>query len=135
MFCLQKLESFTVQKQLLQMFSSSVLSSVLTFGLSSWGENISRGDKGAIGKTIKKAGGVVRRTQDSLDTLLDGRMTNKLNNVPHPLRGSRVGRTIIQRIKREAESTEGQNRKIHATSFVPWAVILYKKERNIRLAD
>ena len=66
---LRKLRSCNVRQELLQMFYSSVLSSVLTFGLLSWGGNISRRDVETLDKIIKKASGVVGRTQDNLDTL------------------------------------------------------------------
>ena len=39
---------------------------------------MSRRDKGVIDKTIRKPEGVVGRTPDSFDTLLDGQMTHEL---------------------------------------------------------
>ena len=63
LFCLRKLRSFQARHELLQMFYSSCLSSVLTFCLSSWGGNISKQDKGAMDKIITKASAVVVRGQ------------------------------------------------------------------------
>ena len=45
LFCLRKLKSFDVKKDLLQLFYSSVLSSVLTFGLLACGGNACKRDK------------------------------------------------------------------------------------------
>ena len=90
LFCLRKLKSFNIRQELLQMFYSSVVSSVLTSGLLSWGGNICRRDRETLDKVIRKASGVVGRVQDNLDILHDRRMTQKLNDIlddaTHPLR-------------------------------------------------
>ena len=90
LFCLRKLKSFHLRHELLQIFYSSSLSSVLTFGLSSWGGNICKHDGGALDKIIRKASAVVGRTQDAFDALYDRRMTNRLMDIlddpTHPLR-------------------------------------------------
>ncbi len=126
LFCLRRLRSFDVNQQLLQMFYSTVLSSVLTFGLSSWGGNISRRDREAIDKIIKKAGGVVGRTQDGFDILYHRRTTNKLNSImsdaSHPMRKEFDGR-IIQRSGRMRVPRARTAR--YANSFVPRAVGLF----------
>ena len=58
----------TSNRSCCKMFYSIVYRySVLTSGLSSWGGNIGRWDKGAIDKIIRKPEGVVGRTQDSFD--------------------------------------------------------------------
>ena len=67
------------------MFYSSVLSSILTFGLLAWGGNVCKRDKEVLDKIIRKASGVVGRTQDNLDTLYDRRVTNKLNDILHDI--------------------------------------------------
>jgi hypothetical protein len=58
MYCLRKLRSFNVQQELLQMFYSSVVCSIMTFGLVCWGGGATRQDKNRLDKQIKKAGGV-----------------------------------------------------------------------------
>ena len=68
-FCLRKLNSLAVDQQVLQLFYSSALSSVLAFGLSSWGGNIRKRDYGTLDRIIKKSSSVVGRTQDGLDIL------------------------------------------------------------------
>ena len=40
MFCLRKIRSFNVSKNLLQFFYSSIVSSTMTFGLVCWGGNL-----------------------------------------------------------------------------------------------
>lgn len=90
LYCLRKLSSFNVSKHILQMFYSSVINSVMTFGLTSWGGNLSKNDSGRIDKTIKRAGKVIGKAQDSLDTLYRHRVEQKLTHITkdstHPLR-------------------------------------------------
>ena len=85
-----EIEIFQCEQKLLQMFYSSVLSSILTFGLLAWGGNACKWDEEVLDKIIRKASGVVGRTQDNLDTLYDRQVTNKLNDIlhdiTHPLR-------------------------------------------------
>ena len=81
LFCLHKLNSFAVDQQILQLFHSSALSSVLAFGVSSWGGNICRRDNGTLNKIIKKSSSVVGRTQDGLDILYDRGVTKKLKDI------------------------------------------------------
>ena len=57
------------------------LSSVLTFGLSSWGGNTCKHDRGTLGKIISEARAVVGRTQNAFDALYDRRVTNKLMDI------------------------------------------------------
>ena len=52
MYCLRKLKSFNVNQQLLQMFYTSMITSVLTFGVSCWGGNIGKHDQNRINKII-----------------------------------------------------------------------------------
>ena len=79
-----------MKQKLFQLLYSSVLSSVLTFGLLAWGGNACKRDKEVPDKIIRKASGVVGRTRDNLDTLYDRPVTNKLNDIlhdiTHPLR-------------------------------------------------
>ena len=81
LFCLRTLKSFAVYQQVLQLFYSSVLSSVLAFGLSCWGGNICKRDNGTLDKIIKKSGSVAERTQDGLDILYDRWVTKKLKDI------------------------------------------------------
>ena len=110
LFCLRKLKSFHLRPELLQIFDSSSLSSVLTFDLSSWGGNTCKHDRRALDKIIKKASAVVGRTQDAFDALYDRRVTNKLMDIlddpTHPLR--QCDKRLIQRSGR-MRVPEGQN--------------------------
>ena len=69
MYCLRKLKSFDVNKNLLQNFYTSVLSSVLTFGIPCWGSSISNQGKDKLNKLIKKAGGIIGCGQNDIDML------------------------------------------------------------------
>jgi len=90
MYCLRKLRSFNVNTKLLEMFYSSILSSVLSFGISVWGGNITKKDTGKLDTFIRRAGKVVGEVQDDIDTLLrketDRKTRQILDDETHPLR-------------------------------------------------
>ena len=79
---------FCETSTLLQVFHSSGLSSLSTFGLSSWGGNAGKQEKEVLDKIIRKANGLVSRTQDTFDTLYGKRATNKLNDIQDDARHS-----------------------------------------------
>ena len=89
MYYLRKLRSFDVQQDLLQMFYTSIVRSIMTFGLTCWGGNVTKQDRNRLDKQIKKAGGVVGRQQDDLETLYRRLVTKKptaiLTDDTHPL--------------------------------------------------
>ena len=49
-FFLKKLKSFHVNESILKMFYQALIQSVITFGISCWGGNITEGDKQKINK-------------------------------------------------------------------------------------
>ena len=55
LYCLRKLKSFNVS-HMLQLFFSSIVCSVLTFGSSVWGENIPQYDRDRIERILEKRG-------------------------------------------------------------------------------
>ena len=67
-YCLRKLKSFDVRQYTLQMFYTAVVSSVLTLGMTCWGGNAAKQDRTRLDQNTKKAGGVVGRRQESIDT-------------------------------------------------------------------
>ena len=67
LFCLSKLRSFRVCEDILQVFSLSTISSVLTFGCACWGGNASKQNRNRLAKTIRKAGGVIGRQQETFE--------------------------------------------------------------------
>ena len=80
-------------------------------------------DRGRVDKLIRKAGGVIGKKQDTLDTLYDRRTKNKLtdilNDETHPLRQTfdsfkivRSGRFRVPKAKTDR----------YAKSFVPMAI-------------
>ena len=54
LYCLRKLRSFNVSTELLQMFYTSAVSSVLTFGSACWGGNSAKQDKDRLEKKNQK---------------------------------------------------------------------------------
>ena len=93
LYCLRKLHTFNVNRNILQLFFSSVLCSVLTFGVVSWGGNITQGDRNKIERLIRKGGrvvggGITETMTDMYDRRLYSKVNQILNDDTHPLRGN-----------------------------------------------
>ena len=91
LYCLRKLRSFDVKKEIMQMFYSSTISSVLMYGAVCWGGNLAERERGRLDKVIKKAGYSIGETQETFDTVYHKRLTNRTVNIlddkTHPLWG------------------------------------------------
>ena len=72
--------SFDVCEDILQMFYTATISSVLTSGMTCWGGNASKQDN-RLDKNIQKAGGMVGRRQESIDSAYHRLVTNKLRTI------------------------------------------------------
>ena len=81
LFCLRKLRSFRVREDILQVFSLSTISSVLTFGCACWGGKASKQDRDRLAKTTRKAGRVIGRQQETLDSVCHRRLTDRLMKI------------------------------------------------------
>ena len=128
LYCLRKLRAFNANQKMLQMFFTSVVNSVLTFGLICWGGNISKQDKGRLDGVIRKAGRVVGVQQHDIDTLIDKRTTDKMNVIlsdrTHPLRPEYDNRFLERSGRYRAPKTRTVR---HAKSFIPRSISLYNK--------
>ena len=112
------------------MFSSSVICSVLTFGLTCWGGSITKCSEDRLNKIIKKAGQVIGRKQENLGQLFDNRTKKKTENilkdVTHPLyfdfdvlKITKSGRFRLPKAR--------TNR--YLDSFLPSAIRIFNKNR------
>ena len=123
MYCLRKLKSFDVNSQLLQLFYTSVIGSVLSFGLVCWGGNVSKTDKDRLDRVIRKAERVIGTEQHNMDTLYDRRVAAKLKAIlkdeTHPLRAE-LDSALIQRSGRFRPSKTRTER--YRNSFIPSAI-------------
>ena len=123
MYCLRKLRSFNVSRDILQMFYSSVVSSIMIFGLTCWGGNVAKRDRDKLDKIIRKAGGVVGRQQDDIQTTYKGLVRKKATNIladdNHPLFEEFDSR-VIERSGRFRVPKTKTNRYKH--SFIPTAI-------------
>ena len=123
MHCLRKLRSFEIDQKILQIFYSSSVLSVLTFGAVCWGGNVAERERGAIDKTIKKAGDVIGKTQENFDSFYRRRLTDKTNRIltddSHPMRADFDKRRSVRsgRMKQVDMKTERYRR-----SFFPRAL-------------
>ena len=136
MYCLRKLKSFNVDNKLLQMFYSSVVCGALTFGLTCWGGNISIQDRSRLDKMIKKAGGVIGKKQDNLDTMCTHRTEIKMKNIlkdeTHPLRDEYTSRLNRRSGRYRAPKTK-TNR--HSNSFIPRSIRIFNESFKRKLEN
>ena len=113
------------------MFYTATFSSVLTFGMSCWGGNASKQDKNRLDKNTKKAGDVVGRRQESINTVYHRLVTNKLRTIladeTHPLRPefdnrhTRTDRSDRFRIPRSRTTR-------YLQSFIPTAIRTHNQQ-------
>ena len=75
-----------------------------------------------LDKIIRKASGVVGRTQDNLDTLYDRRVTNKLNDITHPLRQELDNRLTVHSGRMRVPKARTVR---YSNSFVPQTVSVF----------
>ena len=126
MYCLRKIRSFNVSKQLLQMFYTSTVCSVLTFGAVCWGGNVTKQDKDRFEKLIRKAGGVVGKKQDTFSDMYDRKLRDRLKTIltdeTHPLHVDIDSRRsdISDRFRAPRVRTTR-----YSNSFVPAAIRLH----------
>ena len=66
-YYLRKLRSFDISPEIVQMFFTCSISSVLTFNCVCWGRNISKHDRDRLVKIIKKAESVIGKRQNRFD--------------------------------------------------------------------
>ena len=95
-----------------------------------WGGNLTKHDSGRVDKLIKKAGGVIGRTQDTLDSLYDRRTKNKLTNIlndeTHPLRPDFDELTIARSGRFRVPKARTAR---YSRSFVPRAISGFNSDR------
>ena len=129
LYCLRKLRSFDVRNDILQMFYTATIGSVLSFGLTCWGGNMTQQDRNRLDKNIKKAGGVVGRSQENIDAtytrLVTDRLQTILSDETHPLRcefdSRRTDRSDRFRLPRTRTTRYQQ-------SFIPTAIRTHNKQ-------
>ena len=130
LFCLRKLRAFNVQQELLQMFYTSIVCSVMTFGMTCWGGNISGQDRNRLNKNIKKASGVVGRKQDDVETMYQRLVTHKLTSVladdTHPLRPEFDSRRMDRSGRFRVPKTRTTRYK---HSFIPTAIQTFNQHK------
>ena len=130
-YCLRKLHTFHVNTDMLQLFFSSVVCTVLTFGVTCWGGNITQGDKDRVDRLIRKAGRVIGRNQDTLTDAYNDRLYKKVTNIfdddTHPLR-QEFDRLLIERSGRLRTPKVRTVR--YQKSFMPKAVQIFNSHHN-----
>lgn len=126
MFFLSRLRSFGVCSGLLKTFYQSMVASALFFAVVCWWGGVKTGEVNRLNKFVRKARSVVGLDLDSLETVAERRVKDKicaiLDNLSHPLHDELwlMGSSLSQRIIPPRCRTERFRR-----SFVPTAIRLY----------
>ena len=131
LYCLRKLRSFNIDSGLLQIFYSSLIKTVLGFGISCWGGNISMQDKNRLDKVIKKSGSVIGKKQLDLQAICSSVTLRKMKEIvkdqTHPLFTvynslliERSGRYRVPKIKSQR----------HTNSFIPRSISLFNQSHS-----
>lgn len=126
LYFLRRLRSFNICRTMLRMFYESVVSSAILFALVCWGSRLKVADSNRLNKLIRKAGDVIGVKLDSLESVMERRMLEKLQsileNTTHALhqflvqhRSTRTGRLRLPTSKTER----------HRRSFLPVAIKLF----------
>ena len=126
LYCLRKLNSFNVNSNILQIFYTSIISSVLTFGSSVWGRNINQYDRDRLDRIIKKAGRIIGKPQICLGDMTDKKVYSKLTAIfhdkSHPL-WTELNDLVIDRSGRLRMPKVKTKR--YRNSFIPNAVKIF----------
>ena len=132
LYFLRKLRSFDVSADILNLFYSSVVRSVMSFGLVCWGGNLVKDDVNKMDKLIKRASSIVGRKQDDFMRLYDRRVVVKLSDIlsddTHPLRGEFDSRHIERSGRYRLPAIATQRYK---NSFIPRAIAAFN-DRYVR---
>ena len=100
--------------------------SSLTFGVTTWGGNVTQSDRNRIDRVITRSGNLIGRKQDSLDMTHDNRTLRKLDSIfedaTHPLRAELDSLRSSRSSRLRAPSVKTNRYK---NSFVPHAVRMY----------
>ena len=132
MYCLRKLRSFNVNKNILTMFYNACVSSVLFFGVMCWGGSVNDKDRDRIDKLIRKAESVTEQKHDTLDRIYHKRVTKKtkniLNDKTHPLVGEFDSRLNVRsgRLRLPTIRTE----RYRKSFFLPRAISIFNSDHH-----
>ncbi len=135
LFFLRRLRSFSVCNRLLKIFYQSTVASALFFAVVCWGGGIRAGEASRLNKLVRKASSVVGLELDSLESVAERRMKDKikaiLENPSHPLHDElwQMGSSFSHRIIPPRCKTERFRR-----SFVPAAIRLHNSSGDHRLS-
>ena len=89
LFLLKKLHYFHISNDIIKIFYTSVVQSIITFGISCWGGNITHGDRYRIDRIIRRAEKIMKMELPSQMTLYEeysyAKVRNILKDNTHPL--------------------------------------------------
>ena len=126
-YCLRKMASFNVRTEILTIFYNSILCNVWRYCLICWGGNASKSERNRIDGVIKRAGRVIGKSQQSVDTIYQCVLQSKLdfinNDESHPLYGQLCGQCRAGGNGRLRLPVLRTNR--YRDSFIPRAIKCY----------
>ena len=89
LYFMRKLKSFKVSNNIIKLFYLSSIQSIILFGISCWGGNLTQTDKTRIDRLIRKSGKMLNCTFQSFDHLFRETVAKKGTNIikdpNHPL--------------------------------------------------
>ena len=131
LYCLSKLRSFHVNQKMLQIFYLSVIHSILSFGITCWGGNLTQADVDKINRLIRKAGNIIGVDLDNFKLMLNFKTVNKmkciLKDISHPMFDNFK---CLKSDKSDRYRVPKFRTKRYGNSFLPSAIRLFNS--NVR---
>lgn len=123
LYFLRKLRSLNIASHILHIFYTATIQSVITFGITCWGGNMTEGDEAKLNRLIRKAGKITKCDLPLLKELYESKTKEKgasiLSNVKHPLHKEYITSSRSGRLLSKASRTERYRK-----SFVPSSIRL-----------
>ncbi|PIK41222.1 hypothetical protein BSL78_21929 [Apostichopus japonicus] len=128
LYCLRKLNTFNISRNILSIFYNSVIFSVWSYCVNCWGGNVNGTDRKRIDSIISQVSLILGERQQSVNTSyhlhLQSKLAGVLNNSSHPLHIN-LESAIIPRSGRMRLPRAVTNR--YKSSFIPRCIKLHNE--------
>ena len=121
MYCLRKLKSFHVSSAIMKSFYTSTIESIICFGITCYGGNLSKQQASKLDRVIYKSSKIIGCPLPSFTKLLESSIARKASKIikdkSHPLNSEYVTSERSGRLLSKAARTER-----FKNSFVPHSI-------------